>query len=256
MGYVIDPERYDAVLFDLDGVITDTASVHAAAWTRLFDEVLAARTERPGEDHRPFSHDDYLRYVDGRLLQDGVTGFLISRGIVLPPGEESDPAELETVHGLGRRKTRYYDEGIRSGGVAVFDSTVLLIRALQAAGLGTAVFTASRSCTAVLEAAGLAGVLPVQVDGVVAADLALPGKPAPALLLEAARRLGVDPARAVVVEDAIAGVEAGKRGGFGLVIGIDRIGRGEALLAHGADVAVRDLAEVAVRPAQVAEGSS
>jgi alpha,alpha-trehalase len=256
MGYVIDPRRFDAVLFDLDGVITDTASVHEAAWTQLFDEFLAERPEGPGEDRRPFSHADYLHHVDGRLLQDGVAGFLASRGIALPVGEEADPADAATVHGLGHRKTRYYNERISSGGVAVFDSTVLLVRALQAAGLGTAVFTASRSCTAVLEAAGLAGVLPVQVDGVVAADLGLPGKPDPALLLEAARRLGVEPARAVVVEDAIAGVEAGRRGGFGLVIGIDRIGQGEALLVHGADVVVRDLVEVDVGPAHVGEESA
>lgn len=246
MGHVIDPARYDAVLFDLDGVITDTASVHAAAWTRLFDEFLTSRPERVGEDLRPFTHEDYLRHVDGRLLQDGVTEFLASRGITVPVGGESDTEDAATVHGLGRRKTRFYNDGIRADGVAVFDSTVLLIKELQQAGLGTAVFTASRSCTAVLDAAGLAGLLPVQVDGVVAADLGLRGKPDPALLLEAARRLAVDPARAVVVEDALAGVEAGQRGGFGLVIGIDRHGEGGALRARGADIVVRDLVELSV----------
>lgn len=244
MSVVIDARQHDAVVFDLDGVITDTASVHTTAWTRLFDTYLASRSERAGEDHSPFTADDYLRYVDGKPRYDGVADFLASRGISLPRGLPSDGEDAETVCGLGNRKNRLFRESLSDSGVRVFGSTVGLVRDLQRAGLGTAVFSSSRNCQQVLEAAGVGDLFPVRVDGAVAAELGLPGKPDPASLLEAARRLGADPARCVVVEDAEAGVEAGRRGGFGLVIGVDRTGHAAALRAHGADVTVADLSEV------------
>lgn len=250
----IDRRRHDAVIFDLDGVITDTASVHAAAWKRLFDAYLSARAEAGKEDHSPFTENDYARYVDGKPRQDGVTSFLASRGITIPIGRPSDGEDTETAHGLGRRKDHYYLALLKSHGVKVFGSTVTLVRQLRAAGIPTAVFSASRNCRHVLEAAGIGDLFGVRVDGVVAARLGLPGKPDPAVLLEAARQLGADPARSVVVEDAEAGVEAGRRGGFGLVIGVDRTGRARALRDHGADVVVRDLSEVEVSPGATRSG--
>lgn len=242
----IDARRHDAAIFDLDGVITDTASTHAAAWQRLFDEYLAARPERPGEDHRPFTDEDYRRFVDGMPRYDGVANFLQSRGISLPYGAPSDSEDTETVCGLGNRKNRYFRDQLETHGVTVFESTVELVRRLQRAGLATAVFSSSRNCQAVLHAASLSQLFPVRVDGVIAAELDLPGKPDPAMLLEAVRRLGAEPARCVVVEDAEAGVEAGRRGGFALVIGVDRVCAPERLRDHGADVVVDDLAAVAV----------
>ena len=250
MTATIDGQRHDAVIFDLDGVVTDTASVHQAAWKRLFDALLADRPEFPGEDHSSFTEDDYLRYVDGKPRQDGVASFLSARGIAVPTGQPSDGEGAETVHGLGRRKDRYFREALRTGGVRAFGSTVTLVRQLRARGLRTAVFSASRNCQPVLDAAGIGDLFPVRVDGIVAAELGLPGKPDPAMPLEAARRLGVAPARCVVCEDAEAGVEAAHRGGFALVIGVDRTGHAMALLEHGADVIVTDLSEVEVAPAR------
>lgn len=244
----IDPERYDAVLFDLDGVITDTASVHRRAWAQMLDEFLAARPARAGEDHSPFTDEDYLRYVDGKPRHDGVAAFLASRGIALPAGHDEDPPDAQTVHGLGSRKDASFVETLAGSGVEVFPRTVEFVRALQAAGVGTAVFSASRNCQRVLESAGLGDLFGTRVDGIVAAELDLPGKPDPATLLEAARRLGADPARCAVVEDALVGVEAGRRGGFGLVIGVDRTGSEAALRAHGADVVVEHLGHVSVGP--------
>ncbi len=246
---MIDPDRYAAALFDLDGVVTDTASVHAAAWAEMLDDFLGERPADAGEDHRPFTASDYLRYVDGKPRQDGVATFLESRGVHLPLGDPSDPPETETVYGLGHRKDLVVQERLAEG-VRVFASTVSLVRALQDAGVATAVFSASRNCAAVLQAAGLGDLFEVRVDGVVADDLGLAGKPDPATLLEAARQLDADPARTVVVEDALAGVEAGRRGGFGLVVGVDRTGQADALRACGADVVVADLAalEVGRRP--------
>jgi alpha,alpha-trehalase len=242
----IDPARFDAAIFDMDGVITDTASVHARCWARLFDEFLAGRPPTPGEDLRPFTGADYLRHVDGRPREDGVVAFLASRGITVPRGTAGDPPDAVTAHALGRRKDAYVQAWLRERGVDVFASTVALVQALRAAGLRTGVFSASRSAREVLASAGVADLFEVRVDGVAAMSLGLPGKPDPATLLEAARLLGVAPGRTVVVEDARAGVEAGRRGGFGLVIGVDRTGQAEELRAHGADVVVRDLVEVAV----------
>jgi alpha,alpha-trehalase len=241
----IDPTWYDAVLFDLDGVITDTASVHERAWKRMFDAFLTERPEQDDEDHRPFTHADYRRHVDGRPRADGVAAFLRSRGIELPKGEPSDFGE-STVHGLGNRKNRSFHAELDERGVDVFRSTVDLVHELQEHGVATAVFSASRNCEAVLVAAGLGDLFPIRVDGTVAAEMGLPGKPDPSMLLEAARRLGAEPSRTVVVEDAEAGVEAGRRGGFGLVIGVDRAGEPEGLRRRGADVVVHDLSEIDV----------
>jgi len=242
----IRSDLLDAVIFDLDGVITDTASVHAAAWKRMFDRLLADRAANPGEDDRPFSQDDYLRYVDGKPRYDGVSSFLDSRGISLPRGEPGDPPSAETVCGLGNRKDGLFAEVLRQDGVTAFPTSVELLHRLRESGFRTAIISASRNCAQVLEAAGASDLFDVKVDGVDADALGLKGKPDPAVFLAAAERLGVEPHRAAVVEDALAGVEAGRLGGFGLVIGVDRVGQAQALREHGADVVVGDLAEVRV----------
>jgi beta-phosphoglucomutase family hydrolase len=234
-------DRVDAVVFDTDGVLTDTASVHSAAWKRLFDEYLQQRAERLGEPFRPFEELDYLRHVDGKPRYDGVAGFLASRGITLPWGDPSDAPSHQTVCGLGNSKNRYFLAHLREHGVHAFPSSVAFVRELGANGVRTAVVSASRNMRAVLDAAGMRQLFDVEVDGVDAARLGLAGKPDPALFLEAAGRLGVPPARAVVVEDALAGVEAGRRGGFGMVVGVDRGGQAAELAARGADVVVDDL---------------
>jgi len=241
----IDPRLHDAAIFDLDGVVTDTASIHAAAWAVLFDGFLKRRPANEHEDHSPFTHDDYRQFVDGKPRHDGVTDFLAARGISLPPGDLSDNTE-NTVYGLGNRKQPIFLEQLGSG-VPAFESTVVLVRKLQEMGVATAVFSSSRNAEHVLRNAGIGDLFAVRVDGVVADGLGLPGKPDPALLLEATRRLGAIPERCVVVEDAAAGVEAGRRGGFTLVIGVDRTGHADELLRCGADVVVPDLADVAVR---------
>lgn len=244
MPVTIDPRRHDAVLFDLDGVITDTASVHAQTWTELFNEYLRGRPNQS-----PFTHSDYLRFVDGKPRYDGVRDFLASRGISLPWGTPEDTG-ADTVCGLGNRKQTLFAQRLARG-VPAFDSTVEFVRQLHQIGVRTAVFSSSRNCAAVLAAAGVAELFAVRVDGVVAAELGLPGKPDPATLVEAADRLGVRPNRSVVVEDAESGVAAGRSGGFALVIGIDRTdpgsGHTENLRRSGADVVVADLSEVSVR---------
>jgi beta-phosphoglucomutase family hydrolase len=236
-------DRLEAVVFDTDGVLTDTASVHAAAWKRLFDEYLQLRADRDGEPFRPFTEADYLRSVDGRPRYDGVAGFLASRGIELPWGDPDDPPDRETVCGLGNAKDRYFVAHLREHGAEPFPTSVAFVRGLRERGLRTAVVSASRNMVAVLESAGLRELFDAEVDGVEAARLGLPGKPDPALFLEAARRLGVTPDRAAVVEDALAGVEAGRRGGFGLVVGVDWGGQAVALAERGADVVVTDLGD-------------
>jgi len=242
----ISRRDFDAVIFDTDGVITKTAVVHEAAWKRLFDAYLLARAARTGEPFQLFTEDDYLLYVDGRPRYDGVFTFLHSRGITLPYGDPSDPPDKETVCGLGNRKDEYFLRHIREHGVEAFDSSIAFIRALRAAGVKTGVISASRNVIAVLEAANAADLFDARVDGIVAAELGLPGKPDPATLLETARRLGAPPERTAVVEDAIVGVEAGRAGGFGLVIGVNRSEEAGALLANGAGVEVADLSELAV----------
>lgn len=234
----------DAVVFDMDGVVTQTASTHAAAWTELFDAYLAEVAARNGAVLERFTQADYLRFVDGKPRYDGVRDFLASRGISLPWGDPSDPPEAETVCGLGNRKDVVFHRLIAERGVDAYPSTVALIHELRRAGVHVAIISASRNTTRILEAAGVRGLFEAQVDGEVAAALGLPGKPDPAVFVEAARRVGATPARAAVVEDAIAGVEAGRRGGFALVIGVDRGGNREALAAAGADAVVADLADV------------
>jgi beta-phosphoglucomutase family hydrolase len=230
---------FDAVVMDLDGVITDTALLHEMAWKQLFDEFLAARPEAGGEDHRPFENDDYRRFVDGRPRSDGARGFLTSRGITVSAAE---------VHALATEKDSHFQDLLAQQGAKLIPGALPLLTALRHAGFRTAIVSASRNCSAVLERAGLTDFFDASVDGVVAAQLGLPGKPDPAVYLEAAGRLRTPPERSVVVEDALAGVEAGRRGGFGLVIGVDRAGHGQELLDLGADVVVPDLTGVGVAP--------
>jgi beta-phosphoglucomutase family hydrolase len=247
-GITLSRQDQDAVFFDMDGVLTDTARLHSRAWKRLFDAFLQQRAAAGGEAFIPFDlRTDYLAHVDGRRREDGVRQFLASRGIQLPEGAAGDPEAADTIAALSRRKNGYFAEELRAG-VEAAPGAEALLRALRRKGIRTAVVSSSRNCAALVKAAGLAGLLEVRVDGMDAAALKLPGKPDPALFLEAARRLGVAPSRGALFEDALAGVEAGRRGGFGLVVGVDRGDQAEALLRHGADHVVRDLSEVAVAP--------
>jgi beta-phosphoglucomutase family hydrolase len=243
----LSPRDYDAVLFDLDGVLTKTASVHAAAWKRLFDRFLEQRAADRGEAFVPFDVDaDYRRYVDGKPRYDGVAAFLEARGIALPWGAPEDPPGTHTVHALGNLKDQYFLQHLEQHGVEVYESSIALVRTLRAQEIKTAVVSSSKNCAAVLEAAGISQLFDARVDGAEITRLGLKGKPAPDTFLAAARRLRTEPSRAVVVEDAIAGVEAGHAGGFALVIGIDRGGQSQALRQAGADVVVADLAQVQV----------
>ncbi len=241
----VDRHEFDAVIFDLDGVVTRTASVHARAWKQVFDEFLRQRAERTGARFEPFEIEvDYPQHVDGKPRYDGVRDFLASRGIALPEGEPDDPPDEATVCGLGNRKNELYNELLESGGVEIFEDTVERIRHWRRLGFKTAIVSSSRNCAAVLRATGLADLFDVRVDGSVAARLGLEGKPAPDIFVKAAELLGVDPARAVVFEDAVSGVEAGRAGGFGWVVGVDRVGAKEVLLRSGADTVVSDLREL------------
>jgi beta-phosphoglucomutase family hydrolase len=238
-------ERFDAVLFDLDGVLTDTASLHARCWKQVFDAFLAARAKARGERFVPFDADhDYRLYVDGKPRLDGVRDFFAARGIALPEGGDDDPPDAETVHAVAARKDALISRALAGGEVPVYDGSVRWLDALRAAGLRTAVVSSSHHCAEVLAAVGIADRFAVRVDGHVIDANHLAGKPAPDAFLEAARALAVAPARAVVVEDALAGVQAGRAGGFGLVVGVARHGDEEALAAAGADRVVRDLAEM------------
>ncbi len=239
------------VLFDMDGVVTDTATAHIAAWQRLFTEFLQGRASGGGETLSPFDPDrDYRRYIDGKPRYEGVGSFLDSRGIELPYGDESDPPERETICGLGNRKNDYFNAWLKENRVEVYPGTRRLIMELRQGGLKVAVFSASRNAAAVLDNAQAAELFDVSVDGSDLAELGLPGKPEPAMLLEAASRLNVEPEQAAVLEDAIAGVEAGKRGGFGLVIGVDRDNHGNELKKAGARLVVRDVAELVLNSDQ------
>jgi beta-phosphoglucomutase family hydrolase len=236
------PDHIQACLFDLDGVITKTAVVHAAAWKQTFDDFLR---RRDGAAHHPFDDaTDYDEYVDGRPRADGVRTFLASRGIHLPEGAPDDPPDRQTVHGLGNRKNELLLELIRTGGVEAYDSTIRYVRAVRARGLRTAVVSSSANCREVLRSIGAEHLFDVRIDGVVAAQRRLPGKPHPDTFLAAAHDLGVEPKSAAVFEDALAGMDAGRSGHFGYVVGVDRVGQADALRAHGADVVVRDLAEL------------
>jgi alpha,alpha-trehalase len=245
----VTADRYDAVVFDMDGVITDTATVHAAAWKRTFDAFLATWSADHAEDQpqAPFDESDYLKYVDGKHRDDGVESFLVSRGIHLRRGTVTDGPDRLTVWGVANRKNCDFQRTLSESGVKAFPTSVAFVRRLQSHGIGTAIVSASRNCRQVLEAAGIGDLFAVRVDGIVAETLSLPGKPDPAIFLEAARQLGAGADRAVVVEDAIAGVQAGRAGRFALVIGVDRTGQADALRANGADVVVRDLGMICVK---------
>ena len=243
------PDGTRACLFDLDGVLTDTASVHAAAWKQMFDDFLRARAERTGTPFEPFDvKADYGPYVDGKPRLDGTRGFLASRGITLPEGESTDGPDAETVNGLATRKNELVHEKIRTVGVDVYPGSVRYLHAVRDAGLTTAVVSSSANAELVLQVAGLADLIDHRVDGVVAKQRHLPGKPAPDTFLAAARMLGAQPSEAAVFEDAQAGVEAGRAGNFGWIVGVDRTGQAEALRRRGADVVVEDLAELLEDP--------
>jgi beta-phosphoglucomutase family hydrolase len=237
------PSGIRACLFDLDGVLTDTADLHEAAWKQMFDAFLSGR-----DAQRPFSPPDYEAYVDGKPRYDGVASFLASRGIKLPLGSPSDPPDAETVYGLGNRKNRIVRRLMRRRGVTPFSGSVLFVRAARRAGLRTAVVTASANGRYVLEAGGIGALFDAVVDGSVAERKKLRGKPAPDTYLAAARELGIESEHAAVFEDAVAGVESGRAGRFGYVVGVDRDHQLKALLDHGADVVVRDLAELVAPP--------
>ncbi|HZR93756.1 MAG TPA: beta-phosphoglucomutase family hydrolase [Gaiellaceae bacterium] len=239
------PDGVRACLFDLDGVLTQTAKVHAAAWKEMFDGFLRPRSDKDGKPFQPFdSIADYDEYVDGKPRYDGVRSFLDARGIDLPEGEESDPAAAETVHGLGNHKNEIVLRMIRDEGVEAYDGSVRYVRAAREAGLRRAVVSSSSNCREVLIAAGIEDLFEERIDGLVAERDHLQGKPAPDTFLAGARALGVEPNEAAVFEDALAGVAAGRAGGFGCVVGVDRSGQADELREHGANIVVSDLAEL------------
>jgi beta-phosphoglucomutase family hydrolase len=243
------PDGVKACLFDLDGVLTKTAVVHAAAWKEMFDAYLKRCSKCTGEPFREFTPHDYDAYVDGKQRADGVRGFLTSRGIELPEGSPDDPPDAETVAGLGNRKNELVLGLIRRDGVEPYEGSIRYVDASRAAGLRCAVVSSSANTKDVLRSTGLLDRFDTIVDGVVAAEEGLKGKPAPDTFLAAARRLGVEPSEAAVFEDALAGVEAGRAGGFGYVVGVDRVGQADALRERGADIVVKDLAELLERDA-------
>ncbi|MFV8053555.1 beta-phosphoglucomutase family hydrolase [Mycobacterium sp. 48b] len=239
------PEQVTACLFDLDGVLTDTASVHKKAWKAMFDDYLRKRSERTGDRFVAFDIDaDYLNYVDGKRRQDGVRSFLTSRGIELPEGSADDGADSETIEGLGNRKNAMFHQTLQADGVEVFEGSRRYLQAVTQAGLRRAVVSSSANTEEVLKITGLDAYIEHRVDGVTMRDENLPGKPAPDSFLRAAELLGVSPAQAAVFEDALAGVAAGRAGQFGFVVGVDRVGQAEQLRRNGADIVVTDLAEL------------
>ncbi|WP_456600083.1 beta-phosphoglucomutase family hydrolase [Blastococcus sp. SYSU DS0616] len=238
------PNGVRACLFDLDGVLTRTATVHMAAWKRTFDDFLRSRDPAAPE----FTQDDYNRYVDGKPRADGVRDFLASRGIVLPEGERGDPLEAATVQGVAGRKNELVLAELAEHGVEVYEGSVRYLRAVKEAGLATAVVTASANGEQVVAAGGFADLIDARIDGVVARERGLAGKPAPDTFLAGAHALGVPPQEAVVFEDALAGVAAGRAGGFAHVVGVDRVGHADGLRDAGADVVVADLVELLEKP--------
>jgi len=242
------PPHVTACLFDLDGVLTQTALVHNAAWKQTFDSFLQVWSAQHGQPFVPFdSGADYHRYVDGRPRADGVRTFLASRGITLPEGTPDDGPDAETVNGLGNRKNGLVLEKIAAGAVQVYPGSVDYLRTAKEQGLRRAVVSASANCKDVLEAAGIADLLEERVDGVVAREQNLPGKPAPDTFLYGAKLLDTPPENCAVFEDALAGVAAGRAGNFGIVVGVDRVGQSDALSANGADIVVQDLSELLTR---------
>jgi len=239
------PEKVRACLFDLDGVLTDTASVHTKAWKAMFDDYLAARAKSTGEKFVPFDPaTDYRLYVDGKKREDGVRSFLDSRGIKLPDGTPDDPGGAETVYGLGNRKNEMFQKVLDNDGVEVFDGSRRYLEAVSAAGLGIAVVSSSANTREVLEITGLERFVQQRVDGVTLRDEHIKGKPAPDSYLRGAQLLNVGADAAAVFEDALSGVQAGRAGHFGFVVGVDRVGQAEDLRRNGADVVVTDLAEL------------
>jgi beta-phosphoglucomutase family hydrolase len=239
------PDGVRGCLFDLDGVLTQTAKVHDAAWKEMFDAYLRERAQRSGEPFVPFDPvKDYDEYVDGKPRADGVRSFLASRGITLPEGQDDDPTSAETVHGLGNRKNEILLKRIREDGVEAYPGSVAYVRAVKAAGMPRAVVSSSANCRDVLIAAGIEDLFDARIDGLVAERDHLRGKPAPDTFLAGARALGLKPTAGAVFEDALAGVAAGRAGGFGFVVGVDRVGQAQGLREHGADVVVTDLSEL------------
>ena len=238
------PDAVTACLFDLDGVLTDTASVHRGAWKQMFDDFLRRRADETGEPFREFTDTDYERHVDGRPRRDGTRTFLRSRGIDLPEGSPDDPPGAPTINGLSNRKNELVLRLIDENGVTVFEGSVRYVRAVRDAGLRTAVVSSSANTAQVLDVVGIADLFEARIDGLVAVERGLPGKPAPDTFLAGAEALGVPAAAAAVFEDALAGVEAGRAGSFGYVIGVDRVGQRDALRQRGADVVVGDLSEL------------
>jgi beta-phosphoglucomutase family hydrolase len=235
------PDEIRACLFDMDGVLTETATVHARAWKSMFDAYLR---RREGEGFQPFTQDDYDRYVDGKPRYDGVKSFLQSRGIELPQGTPDDPPGADTVDGLGNRKNELVLQLIHDEGVHAYPGSIRYLDAVRDAGLRRAVVSSSANCADVLRAAGIEDYFEVRVDGHVVEDQGLAGKPAPDTFLHAAQELGVQAAQAAVFEDALSGVEAGQAGNFGCVVGVDRVGQAQALEEHGASVVIKDLADL------------
>jgi len=239
------PDGIHGCLFDLDGVLTKTAQVHAAAWKEMFDDFLRRRAEHTGEPFVPFDPvRDYDEYVDGKPRAEGTRSFLASRGITLPEGNPDDPPDALTVYGLGTRKNEIVLRRIREDGVQAYEGSVRYVRAVRDAGLRRAVVSSSANCRDVLIAAGIEALFEVRIDGVVAAREHLRGKPAPDSFLAGARALGLKPSESAVFEDALAGVAAGRAGDFGFVVGVDRVGQSEALREHGAGIVVTDLADL------------
>jgi beta-phosphoglucomutase family hydrolase len=239
------PDGIRGCLFDLDGVLTQTAKVHNAAWKQMFDQFLRERADQAGQPFRPFDPvKDYEEYVDGKPRADGTRSFLASRGIELPEGDPDDPPDAQTVNGLGNRKNVLLLQMIRTQGVEPYEGSVRYVRAARDAGLRRAVVSSSANAHDVLVAAGIDDLFEARIDGIVARREHLRGKPAPDTFLAGAKALGLTPTEAVVFEDALAGVEAGRAGQFGYVVGVDRVGQAEALRAHGADIVVEDLAEL------------
>jgi beta-phosphoglucomutase family hydrolase len=239
------PDGVVACLFDMDGVVTQTAVVHAAAWKEMFDDFLRDYAARTGTKFVPFDpHSEYDTYVDGKPRLDGTRSFLESRGIHLPEGTPDDPPGTPTIYGLSNRKNNLVLAKIAAGGVQVYDGTITYIRAIKDKGVSTAIVSASANTKQVLDSAGIAGLFDFRMDGVIAAERGLHGKPAPDTYLAAAQELNVTPDHAAVFEDAQSGVAAGRAGGFALVVGVDRVGQADELRKHGADIVVEDVAEL------------
>jgi beta-phosphoglucomutase family hydrolase len=250
------PDEVRACLFDMDGVVTQTAVVHAAAWKEMFDDFLRQYAERTGTEFVPFdAHAEYDAYVDGKPRLDGTRSFLESRGIELPEGTPDDPPGTPTISGLSNRKNELVLAKLAAGGVQVYEGTVTYIRSVRDKGISTAIVSSSANTQQILDSVGLAGLFDARVDGVIATERGLRGKPAPDTFLFAAEQLHVPPGRAAVFEDALAGVEAGRAGHFALVVGVDRVGQAEELRKHGADIVARDLAELLDQDGQPGPGA-